>query len=43
VHLACALVWYEALDEPVTLATYDRELWRGAKASGLVPWPSALP
>lgn len=40
VHLACALVWQEALGEPVTVATYDRELWRGAKASGLVPWPA---
>jgi predicted nucleic acid-binding protein len=43
VHLAAALFWYETLDEPVTLATYDRELWRGAKASGLLPWPPAMP
>lgn len=43
VHLAAALFWYETLNEPVTLATYDRELWQGAKASGLVPWPPAMP
>lgn len=42
VHLASALVWHEALGETVTLATYDRELWRGAHASGLFPWPAAL-
>jgi len=43
VHLATALFWHETLDEPVTVATYDRELWKGAKRSGLVVWPSALP
>ncbi len=43
VHLAAALFWHETLDEAVTLATYDRELWIGAKRSGLSVWPSALP
>ena len=43
VHLAAALVWRETLGEPVTVATYDRELWRGAQASGLVPWPAEMP
>lgn len=43
VHLACALVWQESLGDPVTLATYDRELWRGASTSGLLPWPAAIP
>ena len=43
VHLACALVWQESLGDPVTLATYDRELWRGAQAAGLLPWPSQMP
>lgn len=42
VHLATALVWRETLGEAVTMATYDRELWRGAQASGLVPWPAAI-
>ena len=43
VHLAAALTWRETLDEPLTLATYDRELWRGAQASGLSSWPAAMP
>jgi uncharacterized protein len=43
VHLAAALVWRETLGEPVTVATYDRELWRGAQASGLQPWPATMP
>lgn len=42
VHLASALRWQEALGDPVTVATYDRELWRGAQAGGLVPWPTDL-
>lgn len=43
VHLASALAWSEALGETVAVATYDRELWRGAKASGLSVWPVAMP
>lgn len=43
VHLAAAFRWQEALGETVTVATYDRELWRAARASGLVPWPAGLP
>ena len=41
VHLASALMWNEAMGEAVTVATYDRELWRGARASGLEAWPAA--
>ena len=43
VHLATALVWCETLSEAVTVATYDRELWRSAQASGLSPWPAEMP
>lgn len=43
VHLATALVWREALGEAITVATYDRELWRGAQVSGLTPWPAEMP
>ncbi len=42
VHLATALGWRETLGEAVAVATYDRELWRGAQASGLLPWPAAM-
>jgi predicted nucleic acid-binding protein len=30
-HLASALIWQEALGLPVTLATFDRELWAAVK------------
>jgi predicted nucleic acid-binding protein len=40
VHLATALFWQETVGETVTLATYDRELWRSAEAAGLTPWPA---
>ena len=43
VHLAAALMWRETLGENVTVATFDRELWRGAHASGLSAWPAQLP
>ena len=43
VHLAAALLWHETLGEPITVATYDRQLWRGAQATGLSPWPERMP
>ena len=43
VHLATALFWQETLGESITVATYDRELWRGAQASALSPWPDPMP
>jgi len=42
-HLAAALVWHEVLGEPVTVATFDRQLWEAARTSGLAPWPAAPP
>jgi predicted nucleic acid-binding protein len=42
VHLASALYWQESLLEPVTLATFDRELWRAGGAAGLAVWPADL-
>ena len=42
VHLATALVWREMLGGPVSVATYDRELWRSAQASGLSVWPTSI-
>ncbi len=41
-HLAAALAWQEALAEPVTLATFDRELWQAAHQAGLQAWPAWL-
>jgi uncharacterized protein len=43
VHLAAALFWQDMLGDPVTLATYDRQLWEAAKVTGLVAWPESLP
>ena len=42
VHLATALVWREMLGGPVSVATYDRQLWRSAQASGLSVWPTSI-
>lgn len=39
VHLASALFWRDTLGAPVTVATYDRELARGAGGAGLSTWP----
>ncbi len=39
VHLATALVWHETLGQPVLVATYDRQLWQTAQATGLIAWP----
>ena len=38
-HLAAALVWQETLEAPVTLASYDDELWHAAKKTGMAVWP----
>lgn len=42
VHLAAAITWREALQEPVTLAVYDRDLWRSASEEGFSVFPNAL-
>jgi hypothetical protein len=41
-HLASALFWQEMLGAPVTVASYDRQLWEAAKANGLIAWPESL-
>ncbi|MGH2523161.1 MAG: type II toxin-antitoxin system VapC family toxin [Anaerolineales bacterium] len=43
VHLAVALMWQANLDEPLTFATFDYQLWQAAQAQGLSVWPEALP
>ncbi|MCB8982379.1 MAG: type II toxin-antitoxin system VapC family toxin [Ardenticatenaceae bacterium] len=40
VHLAAALIWQEEMGKPVTLATFDRQLWEAARQSGLNPFPT---
>ena len=41
-HLAAAQVWQQALAEPVTVATFDRQLWTAVHDLGMSVWPPAL-
>jgi uncharacterized protein len=41
-HFAAAHIWQEMLEMPVTLATFDRELWLVAKKAGMTVWPEEL-
>jgi predicted nucleic acid-binding protein len=43
VHLAAATGWAEAMNEQVTLATFDVALWQAATRTGLAGCPAALP
>jgi len=43
VHLASALVWQETLASLITLATFDKALWKAAKAVYIDIWPKNLP
>ena len=38
-HLASALLWQEAIGEPLTLATFDWQLWDAGEQVGLSVWP----
>jgi predicted nucleic acid-binding protein len=42
VHLAAALLWQDGIEAPVTLATFDRQLWQAGRQSGLAVFPAAL-
>lgn len=42
VHLASALLWQEAVGEPVTLAAFDQQLWNAAQKAGFAVWPESL-
>jgi hypothetical protein len=42
VHLAVARFWQSSLGEPVTVATFDRQLWAAAAATGMAAWPDDL-
>ena len=41
-HLAAALTWQDALDEPVYLATFDRLLWSVGEKAGIAVWPETM-
>lgn len=42
VHLSSALAWRDAMDEAVTMATFDKRLWQAARDSGLSVIPTDL-
>jgi predicted nucleic acid-binding protein len=42
VHLAAALLWQESVGIPISLATFDEQLWKAAGNSGLDRWPENL-
>ena len=42
VHLASARFWQEMLGEAVTLATFDRQLWKASPSIGVLVWPDDL-
>ena len=42
VQLAAALTWQESVGMPVTLATFDRQLWEAGPKAGLPVWPAKL-
>jgi hypothetical protein len=41
-HFSAALIWQEALETPITLATFDRELWLAAEKTGMTVWPQTI-
>lgn len=43
VQLAAALIWQESLQDAVTLATFDRQLWAAAKQTKLQLFPHQVP
>lgn len=42
VHLAAALEWQDRLGEPITLGTFDQELWKAGAGAGLEQFPASL-
>ncbi len=42
IHLAAALLWQETIGGPVTLATFDRQLWKAGQKAGAPVWPDDL-
>jgi predicted nucleic acid-binding protein len=41
-HLAAAQMWQEKLNLPVTLATFNRDLWLAGRETGMQVWPEGL-
>jgi uncharacterized protein len=43
VHLASALLWNDTAEEPVTIATFDDDLWLASEKEGLSTFPHRKP
>jgi predicted nucleic acid-binding protein len=43
IHLASAAAWQQALGRPVTMATFDQQLWNAGEQIGLLTYPPDLP
>ena len=41
-HLAAAHVWQQSLSEPVTVATFDHQLWSAVRDTSMIAWPPEL-
>jgi predicted nucleic acid-binding protein len=41
-HLAAALEWQDRIEETITIATFDQNLWRSAGKAGLDCFPESL-
>ena len=42
VQLAAAAIWQDNLENPVTLLTFDRQLWAAARHEGMIVRPETL-
>jgi predicted nucleic acid-binding protein len=42
VQLAAAVLWQEAIGTTITMATFDRQLWRAAEREALLSYPTDL-
>jgi predicted nucleic acid-binding protein len=42
VQLAAASLWQKSLEIPVTLISFDRQLWTAARHEGMIVRPEAL-
>lgn len=42
VQFASALMWQETVGAPITLATFDRQLWEAGRKTAIKVWPERL-
>jgi predicted nucleic acid-binding protein len=42
VHLSAAIMWQEAMGDPITMASFDKKRWQFSRVFGLAVWPEAF-